>query len=55
MAEISALGNRTDGIIVASSRTQNRAVYRKLIRDGAKLVFIDRHFERIASRAVVTR
>ena len=54
-AEIAALGNRTDGLIIASSIAQDKAgVYRKLINYGAKLVFLDRHFERVPSRAVVT-
>jgi LacI family transcriptional regulator len=54
-AEIAALGNRTDGLIIASSIAQDNAgVYRKLINYGAKLVFLDRHFERVPSRAVVT-
>jgi len=54
VAEVSALRHRTDGLIIASSITQEKVgVYRKLIREGAKLVFLDRHFERVASQAVV--
>jgi len=55
IAEVDALRHRTDGLIIASSLGQNRAgIYRKLIRKGAKILFVDRHFERIVSPAVVT-
>jgi LacI family transcriptional regulator len=55
VAEVTALCHRTDGLIIASSISQDMAgIYRKLIREGAKLVFIDRHFERIGSPAVIT-
>jgi len=55
VSEVTALRHRTDGLIIASSLTQAEAgVYRRLIREGARLVFLDRHFERMAGRAVVT-
>jgi LacI family transcriptional regulator len=52
---VMALQHRTDGLIIASSISQQRAgIYRKMIREGAKLVFIDRHFERVGGAAVTT-
>ena len=55
VAEVDALRHRTDGLIIASSLTQSEAgIYRKLIREGVKVVFLDRHFERIPARVVTT-
>jgi LacI family transcriptional regulator len=55
IAEVTSLRHRTDGLIIASSLGQRRAgVYRKLISNGAKVLFIDRHFERVSSPSVVT-
>lgn len=55
VAEVAALRHRTDGLIVASSLSQSHAgVYRKLIREGTKVVFIDRQFERVSGGSVVT-
>ncbi|HKX31318.1 MAG TPA: LacI family DNA-binding transcriptional regulator [Blastocatellia bacterium] len=55
LAEVNALRHRTDGLIIASSISQSKAeVYRKLIGEGARLVFLDRHFGRIGSPAAVT-
>ena len=55
VAEVTALRHRTDGLIIASSLSQDKAgFYLKLIREGANLVFLDRYFGRIARPAVTT-
>src|SRR5918992_318680 len=46
VGEVQALLPRTDGLIVASSLPPGETrFYRRLLKDGAKLVFIDRRLE----------
>ncbi len=55
VAEVAALRHRTDGLIIASAvAASNVRVYREMIQEGARLVLLDRHFERIACPAVIT-
>lgn len=55
MAEVAALLHRTDGLIIASAASQGKAgFYRKLAREGARLVLVDRPFDRAPYRSVVT-
>jgi LacI family transcriptional regulator len=53
--EAEALLPRTDGLIVASSLPPEKAgFYRRIIKDGAKVVFIDRRLEGVRGPAVTT-
>jgi len=53
--EVEALLPRTDGLIVASSVPPNESVfYRRIIKDGARLVLIDRGLEGVRCPAVTT-
>src|SRR5438128_876047 len=53
--EIGALLPRTDGLILASSATPNETkFYRRIIRERAKIVLIDRQLEGIKCPAVTT-
>jgi len=55
MDEIEALLSRTDGLIVASSLTETEVkFYRQLIKDGARIVLIDRLLEGLKCSAVLT-
>jgi len=55
MAEIEALVSRTDGLIVASALSEKETrLYRQLIRDGGRIVLIDRLLEGLKVSAVVT-
>lgn len=55
IAEIDALLSRTDGLIVASAFALDDATYfRRLVDDGAKLVFIDRVFDALDCSSVTT-
>src|SRR5437773_11528460 len=53
--EIEALLPRTDGLILASSASPNETkFYRRIIRDRAKIVLIDRQLEGLKCPAVTT-
>src|SRR5438309_1421929 len=53
--EIKALWSRTDGLIVASSAPpKETAFYRRIIREGTKLVLIDRQLEGVRCPAITT-
>jgi len=55
MAEIEALLSRTDGLIVASAISDKETkFYRQLIRDGGRIVLIDRLLEGLKVSAVIT-
>jgi LacI family transcriptional regulator len=55
MAEIEALVSRTDGLIVASALSEKETrFYRQLIKDGGRIVLIDRLLEGLKVSAVVT-
>jgi LacI family transcriptional regulator len=55
LAEVEALRHRTDGLIIASAvPAEKTRAYRKMIRQGAKIVLIDRHFENLNCPAVTT-
>ena len=55
MDEIEALVSRTDGLIVASALAANEVkFYRQLIRDGARMVLIDRLLDGLKCSAVIT-
>src|SRR5262245_7344986 len=55
MAEIEALLSRTDGLIVASALSEKETrFYRQLIKDGGRIVLIDRLLEGLKVSAVVT-
>ncbi len=55
IAEVEALRQRTDGLIVASSLPPEQPqAYRKLIKDGLKIVLVDRHLENLRCPAVTT-
>lgn len=55
LREVEALRHRTDGLIIASAVPhQQAAAYRKMIRDGAKVVLIDRPFENLPCPLVTT-
>jgi LacI family transcriptional regulator len=54
-SEIEALLPRTDGLILASSASPSETrFYRRLVRDRAKIVLIDRHLEGIKCPVVTT-
>jgi LacI family transcriptional regulator len=55
LSEVEGLVQRTDGLIVSSvlSRSENR-VYRSLIKDGAKIVMVDRVINNLRCPAVTT-
>src|SRR2546425_4136822 len=53
--EVEALLPRTDGLIVASAfRANESAFYRRIIRDGARIVLIDRRLEGLRCATVTT-
>jgi LacI family transcriptional regulator len=53
--EIEALLPRTDGLIVASaSPPEKTAFFRRIIKEGAKIVLIDRHLEDLRCPVVTT-
>jgi DNA-binding LacI/PurR family transcriptional regulator len=53
IAEVEALRQRTDGLIVASSLSPEQGqAYRKLIKDGLKLVLVDRLLENLGCPTV---
>jgi LacI family transcriptional regulator len=55
LAEIEALRYRTDGLIIASAVPQEKSsAYRRILRDGAKIVLIDRSFENLRCPKVTT-
>src|SRR5262249_26054376 len=55
IAEVEALRQRTDGMIVASALSPEQGqAYRKLIKDGMKLVLVDRLLENLRCPAVTT-
>lgn len=55
MDEIEALLTRTDGLIVASALTENEIkFYRQLLKDGARIVLIDRLLSGVKCSAVIT-
>jgi LacI family transcriptional regulator, galactose operon repressor len=55
IAEVEALRQRTDGLIIASSLSPEQGqAYRKLIKDGLKLVLIDRLLENLNCPTVST-
>jgi LacI family transcriptional regulator len=55
LAEVEALRHRTDGLIIASAVPEEKArAYRKMMKEGAKIVLIDRHFESLRCPAVTT-
>jgi len=55
IAEVEALRQRTDGLIVASSLAPEQAhAYRKLIKDGLKLALVDRRLENLRCPTVTT-
>ena len=55
LAEVEALRRRTDGLIIASAVPAEKArAYRKIMKEGTKIVLIDRHFETLHCPAVTT-
>jgi LacI family transcriptional regulator len=55
IAEVEALRLRTDGLIVASALPPTRArAYRKMVKDGLKLVLVDRRLENLRCPTVTT-
>ncbi|MFN7928417.1 MAG: LacI family DNA-binding transcriptional regulator [Blastocatellia bacterium] len=55
VAEVAALRHRTDGLIIASAvAASNVRVYREMIEEGARIVLLDRHFERMSCPSVIT-
>ncbi|MBX5478835.1 MAG: LacI family DNA-binding transcriptional regulator [Pyrinomonas methylaliphatogenes] len=55
IAEVEALRHRTDGLIIASALPPQRVKeYRRWIREGAKIVLIDRRFQNLKCTAVIT-
>src|SRR6478672_380236 len=55
MDEIEALLSRTDGLIVASALADNEVrVYRQLLKDGARIVLIDRLLNGLKCSSVIT-
>ncbi|HZS04363.1 MAG TPA: LacI family DNA-binding transcriptional regulator [Blastocatellia bacterium] len=55
VSEIEALRQRTDGLIIASALPPEQAQpYRKMLRDGLRIVLIDRELENLNCPAVVT-
>jgi LacI family transcriptional regulator, galactose operon repressor len=55
LSEVEALRRRTDGLIIASAVPVEKArAYRKIMKEGAKIVMIDRHFESLHCPAVTT-
>jgi LacI family transcriptional regulator len=55
LTEVEVLRHRTDGLIIASSVPEEKAhAYRKMMREGAKIIFIDRHFKSLNCSAVTT-
>ena len=55
MDEIEALLSRTDGLVVASAHSsKDLKFYRRLLNEGAKIVFIDRLLEGLRCSAVTT-
>ncbi len=55
LAEVEVLRHRTDGLIIASAAPDAAArAYRKIMKEGAKIVLIDRRFESLSCPAVTT-
>ncbi len=55
ISEVEALRNRTDGLIIASSfASEKTEAYKKLLRDGLKIVLIDRPLKGLACPTVTT-
>lgn len=55
ITEVEALRHRTDGLIIASALPPDRTrEYRKMLRDGLKLVLIDRQLKNLGCPAVTT-
>jgi LacI family transcriptional regulator len=55
MSEVEALLHRTDGLIVCSVLAPTEAkTYRRLVKDGAKIVLVDRTMEDVSCPSVVT-
>jgi LacI family transcriptional regulator, galactose operon repressor len=55
IAEVEALMHRTDGLIIASALPPTRAhAYRRMLRDEAKIVLIDRVLDNLNCPAVTT-
>jgi LacI family transcriptional regulator len=55
LAEVEALRHRTDGLIIASAIASAKiAKYRKMIREGVKIVLIDRRLENLRCPMVLT-
>ena len=55
MDEIEALLSRTDGLIVASALAEGESkFYRQLLKDGARIVFIDRLLDEVKCSSVIT-
>jgi len=55
ITEVEALRHRTDGLIIASALPPDKTrEYRKMLRDGLKLVLIDRQLKNLSCPAVTT-
>lgn len=55
LAEVEVLRHRTDGLIIASAVTiKKSASYRPMLKEGAKIVMVDRHFPNLPCPAVTT-
>jgi LacI family transcriptional regulator len=55
LAEVEALRHRTDGLIIASAvPPEKTAPYRKMIREGGRVVLLDRRFEAVRCPMVTT-
>ena len=55
LREVEALLHRTDGLIIASAVASNKpGAYRRLLREGSKLVLIDRRIEGLKCPMVTT-
>ena len=55
VAEVAALRHRTDGLMIASAvAAANVRVYREMLEEGARMVLLDRHFDRMACPSVIT-
>src|SRR5574341_1249239 len=55
VGEVEALRQRTDGLIIASALPPEQTqAYRKMIKDGLKLVMVDRRLDNLRCPAVTT-
>jgi LacI family transcriptional regulator len=55
LREVEALRHRTDGLIIASAVAPTQAsAYRKMLREGARIVLIDRRLEKLRCPVVTT-